>query len=150
MRVVVTRTKNNNAPGFYRIPFEFYKKPSMNMYIIYPFLKMDTALELYIKVITILIHKKGFLLITEEFIFCTVSNLFSGILPQMLADWVSRNNISNEYQTGFHRQYSLVDNKYNLCNVAHFKVGKGGKRLNCFVVNNSSICESNSCPAYHS
>lgn len=44
-----------------------------------------------------------------------------GVLYNRLYDWVNRNNILNEYQAGFRKQYSTTDNFYNLYSILHLK-----------------------------
>ena len=45
--------------------------------------------------------------------------IFKNIILNRLITWVERYNIHNEYQAGFRKNYSTIDNIFNIVNIAY-------------------------------
>ena len=63
---------------------------------------------------------------------CAVK-IMMGILNDRLFNWVEYNQILTEYQAGFRRNYSTVDNIYNLSSIVTLKLADKKKVYAFFV-----------------
>lgn len=142
IKQVLSKTKTNKAPGEDRVPYEFYKNApdelleeitktcnvlfdrcsvddSFNLSIIYPIYKKgDTSLPNNYRGIS--------------FMNC-LPKLMMGLINERLSNWVERNNIMNEFQAGFRKNYSTADNIYNLTSMVHLNFANKKKTYAFFV-----------------
>jgi len=120
---VLSRAANNKAPGFDRVSMEFYKNaPDALLEIIVKlFNKIFESGEVpksFKKSIVYPLHKKGDANNVSNYrgisFMDSISKVFTGVILDRIEKWVSENNILNEYQAGFLKGYSTVDNIFNL------------------------------------
>lgn len=127
---MLLKTKSNKAPGIDRVPYEFFINAPVS------FLEeltkaYNTILETGItddKFITSVIYpiyKKGNNSDPNNyrgisFMNC-VAKIMMGILNERLSSWTDKHNILLEYQAGFRKNYSTVDNIYSLSAIVHLK-----------------------------
>lgn len=128
LNAVVANLKDNKTPGFDGVPYEFYKHA--------PYCFLDRMLGLFNKIfitesiptafrtsILLPIHKKGDPNTPANYrglsLINSMSKIFCNILLNRLSDWLDYNSILNEFQAGFRRNYSTVDNIFNLANIVH-------------------------------
>ena len=62
-----------------------------------------------------------------------ISKIFNMILLNRLTFWIERFNILNEFQAGFRKNYSTVDNIFNLTNIVELNKAQGKKTFAFFV-----------------
>lgn len=123
---VINKLKHNKSPGPDGIPYEFYK------YAPHCFLKhlllVFNNIFLWEKIpssfkqsILIPLFKKGDQNLTSNYrglsLMDTISKIFNNILLNRISDWLTKNSILNEFQAGFRKDYSTVDNIFNLVNI---------------------------------
>lgn len=139
---VLSKMKLNKAPGEDRIPYEFliystkeFLDELANGYnAIFESGKVD---ESFTKSIVFPIFKKGNAndpcnYRGISFMNC-IPKVMMGILNERLSTWAENNNILNEYQAGFRKRYSTVDNIYNLTSLVHLKFEENKKVYAFFV-----------------
>lgn len=123
---VVSSLKSNKSPGPDGIPYEFYKYSChtflREVLIIFNFIFLREKIpESFKESIIIPLFKKGDPNIVSNYrglsLINTNCKIFNNILLHRLTAWLERNNILNEFQAGFRRDYSTVDNIFNLVNI---------------------------------
>jgi hypothetical protein len=62
------------------------------------------------------------------------SKLFTGILLRSLVVWLENKGISNEFQAGFRKKYSTIDNISNLVNIVQLKLVKKRTKIDALFV----------------
>ena len=62
-----------------------------------------------------------------------ISQIFNMMLLNRLTFWIERFNILNEFQAGFRKNYSTVDNIFNLTNIVELNKAQGKKTFAFFV-----------------
>ena len=62
-----------------------------------------------------------------------IAKLFVGIINERLTNWIESNGILNEFQAGFRKNYSTVDNIYNLTSIVNLKFAEKKKVYAFFV-----------------
>ena len=139
---VVEKLKDKKAPGEDGICYEFYKNAPIN------FLKevLDTFNKIFLhetipksfrtSILTPIFKKgdptdpgnyRGLSLIN------TICKIFNSILLNRITFWIESNNILNEFQAGFRKNYSTVDNVFNLSNIVEINKDQGNKTYAFFV-----------------
>lgn len=126
LNTVLKKLKLSKSPGDDGIPYEFYKygPPCLHNYMLslynYIFLHEDIPSS-FKRSILIPLHKKGDKNVVTNYrglsLINTLCKVFCNIILNRLIHWVSRNNILNEFQAGFRKEYSTVDNIFNLTNI---------------------------------
>lgn len=139
---VLKKAKLNKAPGEDRVPYEFFK------YATEDFLKKLTSIynilfekgnidKSFVEAIIFPIHKKGDINQCSNYrgisFMNVVAKILMGILTDRLYNWVEQNNILNEYQAGFRKGYSTIDNIFNLSAIVNLKMNEGKKVYAFFV-----------------
>lgn len=126
----LAKVKENKAPGEDRVPYEFfinatdeYLKELCNV-----FTRIFNGFDdynMFRKSVIFPIHKKGD--VNQacnyrgiSFMNC-IGKLMMGMINSRVTEWTSRFRILNEYQAGFRKGYSTVDNVYNLCAIINMK-----------------------------
>lgn len=134
--------KRNKAPGEDRIPYEFYINGTeqlhtqlLNVYNnIFSSTNIDTS---FTKTVIFPIHKKGDFNEPSNYRGISFMNcaakIFMGIINERLYNWVEKHEILNEYQAGFRRNYSTVDNIYNLASIVELKLAEKKKVYSFFI-----------------
>lgn len=122
--------KNNKAAGRDGVPYEFLKNcPEIVLEYIAElfndiFNKGYVPEEFKISIIFPL-HKKGSFDNVNNYRGISFSNslgkLLTFIFFQRIEEWVDNNNLLNEFQAGFRKNYSTTDNIFNLINIIQFK-----------------------------
>lgn len=148
---VLKKAKNGKAPGFDRVPYEFFKNSPTNflqkLLDLFNFI-YDTALvpESFVKSIVFPLYKNGNINDVQNyrgisFSDC-ISKLFTGLLLERLQLWINENDILNECQAGFRRGYSANDQIFNLFNIIKLKTRKKRQKLYCFFIDFKSAFDS--------
>lgn len=125
---VLRSLKHDKAPGDDGISYEFYKyAPACFVRDIlsvlnYIYLK-ETIPTSFKTAVLIPLFKKGDPNCTANYrglsLIDTLCKIFNNILLNRITDWIEKYNILNEYQAGFRKNYSTVDNVFNLVNIVH-------------------------------
>ena len=63
----------------------------------------------------------------------SVYKIFTGLLLNRLNEWVNHHNIINEFQAGFRKGYSTIDNLFNLASIVHLNFSESKKTYAFFV-----------------
>lgn len=84
------------------------------------------------------LYKKGDANVVENyrglsFIDC-IGKIFMGLLNDRISNWVNDNKIITEFQAGFRKQYSTVDNIFNLSCMVNLRIAEKNQKLYCFFV----------------
>lgn len=143
LKYILRKAKVNKAPGIDRVPYEFFKNASEE------FLSELTKLfnnlydnvcevdESFMESIIFPIFKKGDPNNTSNyrgisFLNC-IAKILMGIINERLSKWIEEHNVLNEFQAGFRKRYSVVDNIYNLASIVHLKFDEKKKVYAFFV-----------------
>ena len=54
----------------------------------------------------------------------SIYKIFTGLLLNRLNEWVNQHNINNEFQAGFRKGYSTIDNIFNMSSIVHLNFNK--------------------------
>lgn len=138
----LARAKTNKAPGEDRIPYEFfvhatdeYLKTLASVYT--NLLSGKGSYQVFQKSVIFPIHKKGDANQPGNyrgisFMNC-IGKIMMGMVNNRITEWVNRNRILNEYQAGFRKYYSTIDNIYNLTNIVQSKFADNRKVYAFFI-----------------
>lgn len=142
VQAVLKKAKYNKAPGCDRIPYEFFVNAPTNFLeqLIKNYNKMlDTGSteESFLKTLIFPIHKKGDPNVVNNyrgisFMDCVIKILM-GVLQKRLDSWVEKNQVLNEFQAGFRRGYSTIDNIFSLISLIKIKNSERKKVYAFFV-----------------
>lgn len=142
VKIQLTRTKPNKAPGEDRIPYEFYVNATDEYLgeLAKVFTKMlngANSFEALQKSIIFPIHKKGDVNLPENyrgisFLNC-MGKIMMGMINERISNWSNSNQVLNEFQAGFRKGYSTVDNIHNLTAITNYKFAEGRKVYAFFV-----------------
>ncbi|XP_037931563.1 uncharacterized protein LOC119666353 [Teleopsis dalmanni] len=147
---VLERCKENKAPGEDRIPAEFLKYASAEgitrITEIFNYIYDNAEVPGCFKnSIVFPLFKGGDPHEVKNYrgISClnSIAKGFTGILHQRLQSWVDDKKLLSEFQAGFRRGYSTVDNVFILTNIAKLYVEKG-KKLYVFFVDFKAAFDS--------
>lgn len=139
---VLRNAKINKSPGKDRIPYEFFINAPADFInemlslfnVIY--LREDIPSSFHESII-IPLFKKGDVNVVTNYrglsLLDTSYKLFTGILLSRINSWISCNDILNEYQAGFRRGYSTIDNIFNLTSIVNLMFHEK-KKLYAFFV----------------
>lgn len=138
----LARTRANKAPGEDRIPYEFFMQATdeylealANVYT--RLLNGRDSYQAFQKSIIFPIHKKGDVNQPGNyrgisFMNC-VGKIMMGMVNERITEWVKRNRILNEFQAGFRKGYSTIDNIYNLTAIVNIKFAEKRKVYAFFI-----------------
>lgn len=136
------KAKDKKAAGEDRIPYEFFKNAPHELITeltkIYNYQYSSSIVDdSFISSIIFPIHKKGDIDQPNNyrgisFMNC-VAKILMGVITERLYNWVHQNEILTEYQSGFRKEYSTVDNIYNLTAIVHIKLHERKKVYAFFV-----------------
>lgn len=139
---VLKRTKINKAPGEDRVPYEFFKNAPTELLVelancynnLYNKMKVDETFNLSV---IYPIFKKGNVNLPSNyrgisFMNC-IAKIMMGILNDRLYEWTARYNVITEYQAGFRKGYSTIDNIYNLAAIVELKLSQKKKVYAFFI-----------------
>ena len=142
VKLVIKKAKLNKAPGEDRITYEFFKNATEDFLRVltsaYNILFEKGSIEKsFVETIIFPIHKKGDINQCCNYrgisFMNVVAKIMMGIITERLYDWVDLNNVLNEYQAGFRKGYSTMDNIYNLSAIVNLKFEEGKKVYAFFV-----------------
>ena len=135
-------SKLNKAPEEDGIPYEFIinatEEFQNNLVKSYNKMYNDCKIDdVFCKTIVFPIFKKGDPNMPENyrgisFMNC-IAKVMMGILNKRLYDWVEDNDVLTEYQAGFRKKYSTIDNIYNLAGIVNIKLAEKKKVYAFFV-----------------
>jgi hypothetical protein len=151
LNLVLSKVKNNKAPGTDGIPFEFFKRLPQNALL--------TLLNLFNnifcnhdipssfkKAIIFPLHKKGAIEDVQNYrgisFLNSISKLFSGLLLNRISNWVEAHNILSESQAGFRKGYSTADNIFSLVSLIKNKLSYKRKKVYAFFIDFSSAFDT--------
>jgi len=139
---VLSMLKERKAPGPDRIPSEFikYAIPQFKASLVTAFNKFLGSITVpmsFEKAIIFPIFKKGDPTMTSNYRGISFQNaiakVFSALLLERLRNWVKNYNILTEFQAGFRKGYSTVDNIFSLTSIAKSYIDSGIKLYAFFV-----------------
>lgn len=92
------------------------------------------------------LHKKGDVNSVENyrglsFIDC-IGKVFISLVNNRLINWVNHKGLLTEFQAGFRKGYSTIDNIFNLTNIAHLQLTEKRGKLFTFFVDFSSASDT--------
>lgn len=139
---VLRGLKHDKAPGKDGICYEFYKYAPVGF--INEILSVLNRIFLNEEIpnsfrdsIIIPIFKKGDPNCPQNYrglsLMDTLGKIFNTIILNRVNEWIEDKDILNEYQAGFRKQYSTVDNIFNLVNIVHLNKLNGKKTYALFV-----------------
>lgn len=148
---VLLNLKDGKAPGFDRIPYEFYKNGAK---ILAP--KLQEVFNLmynqskvphsFKRAIVFPLHKKGDANEVTNYrglsFIDAICKVFCSLLYNRLSTWVNSRGILNEAQAGFRKGYSTADNVFNLSNLIQIKLAEREGRMYCFFVDYTAAFDS--------
>jgi len=135
--------KNEKAPAEDGIPSEFYKYHTEGFLQIicdvfnrmYEGMSVD---ESFNSVLLCPVYKKGDRSDVNNYrgisFGNTIGKLFASVMNERLKKWVDANDRLNEFQAGFRKGYSTIDNVFSLIGMVNIKWNEGCKRVYCFFV----------------
>lgn len=142
IKQILNKVKMNKAPGEDRIPYEFFQNAPTELLVemaqsynnIFNRMKVD---ETFTLTVIYPIFKKGDANLANNyrgisFMNC-VAKIMMGVINDRLYKWTERNNVLTEYQAGFRKGYSTIDNIYNLAAIVHLKLYEKKKVYAFFV-----------------
>jgi hypothetical protein len=151
LRNVLARLKDNKAPGQDRVPYEFFKNApdsllSKLLTVYNNMYNSGKVAQSFKNSIVFPLHKKGDVNLVQNyrglsFIDC-VSKIFSSLLNFRLNEWIVANNVISEYQAGFRKGYSTVDNIFNLACMVELRLAVKKQKLYCFFVDLTAAFDS--------
>jgi hypothetical protein len=144
---VLDKTKNNKAPGEDRISYEFYKNaPTVlldKLILAYNAIYESGTLPDNFKTsIVFPVHKKGDINIVSNYRGISFNNcigkIFAALLLKRLESWLNERKIIGEFQAGFRKDYSTVDNVFNLMSIIKIKLSVKRQKVYAFFVDLSA------------
>lgn len=142
IKLVLRHAKNGKAPGMDRIPYEFYKN-APNKFLTEIRLVLDEIFETggipesFKKSIIFPLFKKGDAGEVTNYrglsFLDTIYKIFTGILLNRINNWMEENRILKECQAGFRKNYSTIDNIFNLSAIVQLKLAEKRKLYVFFV-----------------
>lgn len=150
LEAVLQKCKNNKAPGIDRTPYEFFKyspvtfqKMLLQFYNdLYQSGKMVTSFK---ETIIFPLYKKGSIKEVSSYrgisLLNTISKIYSGLILNRLTKW-AEDGILKEFQAGFRRDYSTIDQIFSLTNIAKLRLSKKRQKLYCFFIDFSSAFDT--------
>lgn len=142
VKQVLCKVKLNKAPGEDRIPYEFLinatDKFLDKLTTVYDaILNKGVADDTFTTSIVFPVFKKGDVNQPCNYrgisFMNSIAKVMMGVLNERLYSWVEKYKVLTEYQAGFRRQYSTVDNIYNLASIVHIKFAEK-KKLYAFFI----------------
>lgn len=142
LELALSKCKDGKAPGINRIPSEFYKYGSetlrSRLLAAFNFLfEKGQISEEHLKAIIFPLHKKGDKNEVANYRGITFLNsslkIFTSILHDRLLKWVEENNILSQFQAGFRKRYSTIDQIFNLTSISQLYIDKNSKLYLFFV-----------------
>lgn len=139
---VLKNLKDNKSPGQDGISYEFFKYAPENfinevLYVLNVIFLKENIPASFKTAILIPLLKKGDPNIPSNYrglsLIDTLCKIFNSILMNRITYWIDENNILNEYQAGFRKQYSTVDNVFNLTNIVQLNKLNGKNTYAFFV-----------------
>ena len=140
--LVLNNLKDHKAPGLDRISYEFYKNAPLS-YVIELFgifNKIFLSQQIpksFLKSIIIPCFKKGDVNTVSNYrcisLLDSVYKIFTGLILNRLNAWLECRNIVTEFQAGFRKNYSTVDNLFNLTSIIQLNFNEGKKTYAFFV-----------------
>lgn len=145
---VLKGLKNNKSPGADGISYEFYKYAPVN------FIKevLYVLNVIFLRKYTVYFQNCNSHPIIKKvdpncpsnyrgLFLNTLCKIFNSIPLNRITDWSNKNNILNEYQAGFWKQYSTIDNIFKLINIVYLNK-LNGKYTYAFSVDFSCAFDS--------
>lgn len=138
----LNKVKENKAPGEDRVPYEYFKHATDEflMALVNVFTKILNGMNdfnMFRSGVIYPIHKKGDVSLPSNYRGITFMNcvgkLMIGMLNSRVTEWVNQRHILNEYQAGFRKGYSTVDNVFNLVSIVNIKLAEYKKVYAFFV-----------------
>lgn len=139
---VVSKLNEKKAPGEDGICYEFYKYAPCSflnetLNVFNKIFLHETIPDSFRTSILTPLYKKGDPLLPSNYrglsLINTICKIFNSILLNRITFWLDRYNILNEFQAGFRKNYSTIDNIFNLTNIIEINKSQGKKTYAFFV-----------------
>ena len=146
LKNVLQFLKLGKAPGEDRISYEFYINAPFSyleeLLFLYNHIFLTECIpESFLRSIIIPCFKKGDINTVSNYrglsLLDSVYKIFTGLILNRLNSWLECNNILTEFQAGFRKNYSTVDNLFNLTSIVNLNFYEG-KRTYAFFVDFSA------------
>lgn len=147
---ILSKCKDSKAPGEDRVPVEFLKYASDEFIdsltaAFNHIFNSSNAPDSFRKSIIFPLYKKGDPNSAENYrgiSFCNAcAKVFASILHERLCHWVDNQQLLSEFQSGFRKRYSTMDNIFLLNNIANLYISKN-KKLYVFFVDFKAAFDS--------
>jgi len=146
----IQNCKDNKAPGEDRVPAEFFKNAPIEFIhrltgVFNKIFNSANVPEEFRKSIIFPLFKKGDPGDPGNYrgiaFINVVAKIFAAVFRERIEKWVHTNNLLSEFQAGFRKQYSTVDNIFLLTNIAKLYISKN-KKLYVFFVDFKAAFDS--------
>ena len=126
--IVLKTLKTGKAPGEDRISYEFYVNAPIayqeEVLLLFNRIFLTESIpNSFLRSIVVPCFKKGDVNTVSNYrglsLLDSVYKIFTGLILSRLNSWLECHNIINEYQAGFRKNYSTVDNLFNLTSIVN-------------------------------
>lgn len=148
---IISKLKERKAPGPDRTPNEFYKygPPELadSLLSLFNFIYDQGSIpSSFGHAILFPLFKKGDVNDVTNYrgIPClnSLAKLFMSLLLARLEAFVKKHGLLSEFQAGFRKGYSVVDNIFVLSSLINLKLSKRGKKVYCFFIDFKAAFDS--------
>lgn len=137
----LSTAKDNKAPGLDRIPSEFYKNaPLIFLKEVASYFnnifETEQIPNSFRQSVIVPIYKKGDSNEVSNYRGLSLNDalykLFTNVLFNRISSWLDEDNVLNEFQAGFRKGYSTIDNIFNVSSIVHLNFKKKQKGIYFF------------------
>uniref|UniRef100_A0A0A9Y6A7 RNA-directed DNA polymerase from mobile element jockey n=1 Tax=Lygus hesperus TaxID=30085 RepID=A0A0A9Y6A7_LYGHE len=148
LKCVLNKAKANKAPGPDQIPYEFFKGMDVEcLQILLNFFnevfESDEAPKSFGRSVIFPLFKKVARNIVNNYrgisFMNTLAKVYAGLLLERLSLWMEEEGVLNEYQAGFRKNFSTIDNIFNLTSLVKIKLRIKRSRVYAFFIDFASV-----------
>lgn len=130
VKTILANVKLNKAPGEDRISYEFFiNAPNIFLEELTKtynhILSSGEIDESFVKTVIFPIFKKGNPSLPSNYrgisFMNSIAKIMMGIINTRITDWIEKHKLMNEYQAGFRKKYSTMDNIFSLASIVNLK-----------------------------
>jgi len=140
--IVLSKCKYGKAPGLDRVCYEHYKNAPLSFIVevlrLLNFIFLSEEIPTsFRRAIIVPLFKKGDANDASNYrglsLLDTICKIFTGLILNRILTWIEMNNVLNEYQAGFRKNYSTNNNVFSLCSIVQLNFKKKKKTFAFFV-----------------